>query len=248
MQRYHARELAAMPIAYGCSAPEEGNLPATYKLTHQQSGQYYLGSTGDIRARINSHNTQLRRGVHRSAKLQELCYTSPHIVCHYRVYASKEEALSEEERLLAEASSDPLCVNRAPHASSVRGIVHSNEFRKKVSKAQSGENNSFFGKVHTEETRRLISEKLSGDSSPLKGRVKTPEHRSRLSESLRANGKVALGNNPRAKAVMINGQEYSTILEASNALGIERTTMRKRIISTDPMYAGYYFKESAHHA
>ena len=61
----------------------------------------------------------------------------------------------------------------------------SDETRKKLSKANSGENNAmygkygelnpFYGKTHSEETRRIISEKLKGRESTFKGHKHTEQ-------------------------------------------------------------------------
>lgn len=80
----------------------------------------------------------------------------------------------------------------------------SEETRKKLSMANSGENNPFYGKTHNEETRKKMSEnsfhsKMKGDNHPLSGKEKTEEHLKNLSEAMK--------NSEKHKEAL-NSEEY----------------------------------------
>ena len=65
------------------------------------------------------------------------------------------------------------------------GATRSEEYRDKMSKAKSGENNPNFGKTHSQETRDKLSKALSGENHPFYGKTLSQEHRDKLSKSHR---------------------------------------------------------------
>lgn len=60
----------------------------------------------------------------------------------------------------------------------------SDETRKKMSLAHSGENHHFFGKHHSAKSRKKMSKALSGEKHPLFGRHRPIETKKKLSEAL----------------------------------------------------------------
>ena len=64
------------------------------------------------------------------------------------------------------------------------GKKHSKETLRKMSEAQSGENNAMYGKTHSEETLRKLSEANSGENHPRYGKTPSEETRRKISEAL----------------------------------------------------------------
>lgn len=68
-----------------------------------------------------------------------------------------------------------------------KGVIMSEEHKKKLSEALSGENNPFYGKHHTEETKRKLSEakigKMIGENNPMFGKTHTEESRKKIREA-----------------------------------------------------------------
>ena len=76
----------------------------------------------------------------------------------------------------------------------------SEETRKKMSKANKGENNPMYGKHHSEETRKKLSESRKGEKHPNYGKPLPEETKRKLSEAMK--GKNTGKNHPRAKTII----------------------------------------------
>ena len=61
------------------------------------------------------------------------------------------------------------------------GKHHSEEARKKMSQALSGEKNHFFGKHHSKATRKKMSQAQSGEKNPMFGKHLSAAHKKKLS-------------------------------------------------------------------
>ena len=70
-----------------------------------------------------------------------------------------------------------------PDGQGVSGYKHTDEHKKKLSEAHSGENNPLYGKTHSDETRKKMSEAKSGENHPLYGKTHSDETRKKMSES-----------------------------------------------------------------
>jgi group I intron endonuclease len=63
------------------------------------------------------------------------------------------------------------------------GVKHSEETKKKMSCAHSGENNHFFGRRHSEETKKRISEAKKGCVGPWLGKTRSEETKKKISKA-----------------------------------------------------------------
>ena len=77
----------------------------------------------------------------------------------------------------------------------VKGHMHSEEDRQRMSEVKKGENNPFYGKRHTEKTKQKISESIKGENHPMYGKHLSKKAKQKLSKSRKGE------NNPRAKAI-----------------------------------------------
>lgn len=82
----------------------------------------------------------------------------------------------------------------------------------KIASKRTGDKNSFYGKSHSEEFKEYMSEKF-------KGRIPT-----------------------NARKVVINGDEFVSVTEASRKIGVVVATIINRIKSKNPEFSGYYYK------
>lgn len=167
-----------------------------YVLTHVQSGHLYIGSTGDLHGRNWRHRNELKRGVHKCKKLQELYDTDPALHFSGIPFLTKEEALSEEQRMIDMYKRNPFLLN----------VVTLNVRNTMASLFANGHK-------HSDETRKRMS-------VAKKGKPLSDEHRKKMSESA-----------AKSVAVVIDGIEYSTMLEASERLGIAYDVVRRRLKS-----------------
>jgi len=72
-----------------------------------------------------------------------------------------------------------------PKGFNLGGLKKSTEFREKISKATSGENNPMYGKKHTNEAKQLISLHCNnvGKCNPMYGKHHTEEAKLKMSEA-----------------------------------------------------------------
>lgn len=68
-----------------------------------------------------------------------------------------------------------------------RGILLTDEQRRRIGESRTGENNSFYGKKHTEEFKKKSSERMSGKNHPFYGK-KRPEHSEKMKVAMK--GKI----------------------------------------------------------
>jgi predicted GIY-YIG superfamily endonuclease len=104
--------------------------PGAYIITHLATGSFYIGSTGSLHARKNTHEHTLRRGVHDSRRLQELFNQSPFMHFSYWIAADKEQALDWEQFLINLHWGNPLLLNCSTCAEfPATGTTYSDERR-----------------------------------------------------------------------------------------------------------------------
>lgn len=123
--------------------PAAADGPAAYILTHESTGMFYIGSSGNIKVRLAAHKNTLARGVHDSTTLQELYAHDDEMSVEILKTRNKEEALNLEQQLLDEHYGQPFCINKAKDARvSGKGIYPTDEVREKQSKAHLGQKRS----------------------------------------------------------------------------------------------------------
>lgn len=154
-----------------------------YVIENTTNGHRYVGSSNDIKKRRSKHKRMLRNGKHHSQYLQrawnkygeESFIFTPLILCD-------EENLFLYEQMCIDALRSEYNVAICAEAPML-GRECSEETKRKMSKAQSGENHHNFGKHHSEETKRKISEALMGQQSPNKGKHHSEEAKRKMSEA-----------------------------------------------------------------
>ena len=67
----------------------------------------------------------------------------------------------------------------------ILGYKHTDEEKKRRSKASMGKNNPYYGKKHSEETKRKMSERFSGKNNPNYGKKRPKETREKISKAKR---------------------------------------------------------------
>ena len=92
----------------------------------------------------------------------------------------------------------------------ISGYRHTEKSRKKMSKAQKGENNSMYGKVHSEETRKKMGE---NNARYWQGKTRSEEARKKMSES--------------QKGKTLSAETRKKLSEARNTTGFYRVHKHK---------------------
>lgn len=110
-----------------------------YKITNIINGNFYIGSSSNIRKRKEKHFRYLRKGEHENKHLQNAFnkYGEPAFVFEVLKYVNQSELLNEEQLLLNEHFNKPYFYNICATAGSpsVKGRVKSEEHRKKLAES-----------------------------------------------------------------------------------------------------------------
>lgn len=152
-----------------------------YRIVHIKTGREYIGQSVDLKARLRGHRRKLSLGKHHSRHLQfawnkhgagdfafeilEFCAPDDLDVCEQRAIDKRNP-----------------CFNTAPVAGSSRGVVRSEEFKRKISEAHRG-------RVFSEETRQKMREAKTPEARERiriahSGRKKSPEHIAKMRAAL----------------------------------------------------------------
>ena len=170
-----------------------------YKITNTVTGDFYIGSAVDIRKRWREHRSCLSNNTHCNLHLQNSWnkHGKECFVFTVLVYCEKER-LIEREQSYIDSEKPPYNICRT--AGNCLGVKRTEETKRKLSKAKTGEKNPNFGIHLSEEHRRKISEGMKGEKNhnfgihlseeairkfgkANKGRVLTEERRRKMSEA-----------------------------------------------------------------
>jgi hypothetical protein len=219
---------------------------SVYKLTHRDSGKFYIGSTGDFYVRRKNHIVELRNGKHPIPEMQELYDESPHFTFElvsvgidHTDPLVRERAFDQEQALLDMHWGNPLLLNRsrdsrctklseeseAMRIENIRQAHQKTEVREKVTKV----NRAIRQSEKAREQQSAISKTLwqnDNHRARMESVWKDPDYLRRQVE-----------NQPTSKTVVVAGQLFGSISQASKKLGIARGVIRKRI--SDSSYPDY---------
>ena len=130
--------------------------------------------------------------------------------------------------------------SKAKMSETHKGKKLSEGHKEKISVANSGENNAFYGKHHSEETRKKMSNSRRGEKHRNYGKHLPIKTRRKISEAL--SGRFG-GQNNRARAVIIKDDQFDTLKEAAEFIGVTPSSIRKRILHKTKWLDYSYVKE-----
>lgn len=164
--------------------------PSIYIITNNANGKIYIGSAKNYSFRINSHKSKLKRNVHTNKHLQNawnkygeqnFSFSILEIVRDINVLIKREQHYLDTLLHASQDSNDfyKLGYNKVRIAGSNlgykftaegkknvseghKGILASEETKKKMSSIHSGKNNHFYGKTHSKDAKTKISKALKG--------------------------------------------------------------------------------------
>lgn len=106
------------------------NVCAVYRITHEPSGFFYIGSSKDFAQRKRVHESTLRKGKHMCPKLQELFNEKPDFsLLKWDIILAHpiEHAHFLEEKMITDSRNNPLLLNKADSAKGTKGVHYSGE-------------------------------------------------------------------------------------------------------------------------
>ena len=126
-------------------------------------------------------------------------------------FEDKQEALNVEEMSIRLFDSTNEGYNTSAYSS--HSCKHSEETKRKMSEAHTGEKAYWYGKHHSEETKRKMSEANTGEKAYWYGKHFSEEHRKKISQSKGGRGVLQFSKNGEFIA------EYPSLVEAERNTG-----------------------------
>ena len=173
-----------------------------YGIQNTLTGKWYVGQSTNVYNRMSFHFSELRRGIHFSRQMQaDFDKYGPDAFRKELLEVCEQDQLNEIEQkwivakdAIAHGYNQMLGGLGCPHR------IASDEHRRRMREAMSGENNPNFGKSTPEETRMKISNTMRGKCGHLRKPVVCVE-----------TGAVYESISAAAKAV---GRTFSSLSEA----------------------------------
>jgi len=135
-------------------------MQGVYKIENRENKKAYIGSSVNIEKRMKGHRNKLRKGKHHSIYLQHAWDKYGEDMFDFRVVETVKDAallLAAEQKHLDGRFALGACYNTARNATApMLGHTHTNETRRKMSKAAMG-NQRCLGYKHTDEAKRKMS-------------------------------------------------------------------------------------------
>lgn len=193
-----------------------------YILVHENTGLKYVGSSADLDGRMSSHLYALRHDKHYRADLQEAFNKDPTVKMLKFPTNNRDEAYQREGELLQEHKDCSNLVNRSLDPYSSRGVIPTEETRKKLSEKRQG-------RVFSEETKQKISAAHKGvaKSEHAKENMRLAQMKL-LRDSPKSLERLLANTVKQSKPITVDGITYPSLHEASRQLGIHRATVKKK--------------------
>ena len=211
-------------------------LPATYMLINPLTGEYYVGSTNNLRRRSNEHLSELAKGTHHCWKLQRAFNNSPNFELHPVLTPTRQEAQALEQNIIDESWGDPKFLNVAKDTECFRlGCKDSEETRLKKSVSKKG----------IPQSAELVEKRAEAN----RGQFRSPETCERIGLAKKGNqfwlGKShsqesrQLLSAAKKKPVVIDGQSYPSISDAAQQLELSIASTHRRV--ANPKWANWNY-------
>ena len=138
-------------------------ISGVYEIKNIVNNHRYIGSTVNIFKRWHNHKRALRHNKHHSAYLQNAWdkYGEDNFEFNVLLICDKENNILYEQKCMEKMNPE---YNISLTAGSSLGVKRTEETKRKMSLAQSGENHHMFGKHLSEETKRRMSIAQTGKS------------------------------------------------------------------------------------
>lgn len=155
-----------------------------YQITNKVNSKKYIGSSVDIVRRWGQHKRCLTGNYHKNSHLQNSWNKYGKDNFKFEILMLCDELLLHtcEQYFLDNWEPEYNINMKAGGGDYWSGKHRSEEYKIKMSKANSGENNPMYGKYHSKESKQKIGTAHKGKEGFWKGKTFSKEHRKNLSE------------------------------------------------------------------
>jgi group I intron endonuclease len=208
-------------------------IPGVYKLTHVPTGTFYIGSTQNLRKRLQEHKRALQQGLHHNPRLQQCASEWGDVRATCFATSDVVTARSFENSLIRENEDNPNFAN-VIGPDNDKGVKKSIETRQKMSKAK-------IGTTRSPEVCKAISDRN-------KGKICSEETRERMRIAQRGTvprAAIAKAVEFTSMAVTIYGIDYPSAASASRALDVHISSVKRRVHSKLDKFKDWSLSPSA---
>lgn len=231
------------------------NEPCIYALSGY--GKLYIGMDTS-RTRANYHRSHLRRGKHDNGYIQNvynkygesgfyyqpivlvpldlkefICFIENSYIKLFDTYNNGYNLMEFGDPRHMFLGRTHTAETRIKMSNSAKQKIFTEDHRKNLSIAASGQNNPFYGKTHTKETCSKISDSLMGHSYNA-GIPKTEDHKNKLFANYPNKVKLKLINENTNEIVEVNGLKRFCVER-----GLDRRSFYKIILKKNKAYKGW---------
>jgi group I intron endonuclease len=223
------------------------HVSCVYRIVNTLTKDCYIGSASHVGMRFIQHKRQLENGKHHSIILQRAYdkYGENNFKMEILLVCSKKYLIYYEQLMMDELYPKYNILKKAGSSKGSKWSIYS---KLNLSIKRKGKPNiNRIGKLHTEDTKIKMSEsrkgKFQGNNNPFYGKHHTEEakdkiRQSRLGTSHSEETKKKMSET-RKKKVKINNVIYDSLKDASESLGINKTTLSRWIKNNKLGYETY---------
>lgn len=191
---------------------------AAYIIKHRTG--IYVGSTVGINSRVGEYEKNLYKNRGENCNLLRAFNSDPDVQFYFILVNTRDEAYDIEQWLLDRFWDSNVLFNRQPNAKNSTGILVSDKTKEKLRLLKIGIKQT---PEHIENRMKKIH--LSGRKINNKNSLKSLQERSiRMS-----------------KPVSIEGNRYNSVKIAGKILGIQRSTIQKRVKSNSLLFKDWFW-------
>jgi len=207
---------------------------AVYMIADEISKKFYIGSTGDLKRRLQEHKYELKAQTHHNKKLQELYDSGVKLKIHPIKIETIEKAKELEDFLLKQNTNNPNMLNVSIDSTGGNGINRNPNREDIVNRIKNGKIENWKNK--SEEEKAIITQKVKEATNTPEAREKrsigfrayydslTPEQRKQSPETIEKRRKSLIGlkrtDETKAKMTLAHtGKKASDSAKANISLG-----------------------------
>lgn len=213
-------------------------VPATYMFLNPITGEYYVGSTNNVRRRLNEHRNELTKGTHHCWKFQRAYNNNPNFEFRPVLTPTRQDAQNLEQNLIDEGWGDQKLLNVSKDTESFRlGCTDSDETRLKKSLSKKG----------IPQSAELVEKRAQAN----RGQTRSLETCSRIGSAKKGNqywlGKTHSEESRQAisqakkKPVSIDGQLYPSISDAAKQLDTSIAAVHRKVSNPNPKWSNWSY-------